>query len=119
MRDVPHAERMLVDIQLDECGLPLQFRTGLDHTLYLLIQLDGPCPALPRLALTGLLPSLHALAEAHEHLPHHPVDIGRHGRTRVGAQEIPVEESVVSHPCEVKIRSLTERFARSDWLSWP
>ena len=100
MGDIPHAERMLVDIQEGECGLPSQLRAGPDHALYLLIKLDDPGPAPPRLALAGVLPSLHTLAEAHENLPHHPVGIGRHGRARVGAQEIPVEKAVVSHPCE-------------------
>ena len=37
MRDVPHAERMLVYVQEGECGLPLEFRAGPDHALYLLI----------------------------------------------------------------------------------
>ena len=100
MRDIPRAERMLVDNQQCECGLPSQFRTGPDHALHLVIQLDDPGPALPRLALAGVLPSLHTLAEALEHLPHHPAGIGRHGSAHVGAQEIPVEKALVSHPYE-------------------
>ena len=68
MLDIPHAERMLVDIQQGECGLPSQFRTGPNHALYLVIQLDDPGPALPRLALAGVLPSHFTLAEAREDL---------------------------------------------------